>query len=358
MKHVTQILVISRKYWLWMAGAFVAMIGVSVTGLAGPWLLRLLIGVIEQNIGTGSLPYGQVAKLALMLLGVYALRPALRAFQTWTGHIAGWGSVAAARQALYEHLQSLSPRFYADTQTGQIMSRVINDTQNFEAIMAHAVLEMTVSILTLCGVTGLLFYINKTLALYTLVPIPLIVFGFYLYARFVEPLFLAAQRKLGDLSAVLQDNLSGMREIQVFTQEEREKRRIGERVLSHAWAIAKAVSVSSCISGAIDFFAGLGTVSVVFFGGQMALRGQMSIADIAGFLLYVNHFYDPVMQLNRTFEGFQQALAACDRYFEIMGTKPEIADAPDTVELPPVRGRTNSRTSRSSMGRMFPSSRT
>ena len=338
MRHIGRLLVISRRYWPWMGLAFTAMLGVTGTVLAGPWMLRSLIAVLEENVGKQPLPYEQVARVAVILLGVYALRPALRALQTWAAHVAGWGSVAATRQEIYDHLQRLSPRYYSDMQTGQIMSRVVNDTGHFEQLVAHAVPEMAVSLLTLSGVSAALFYINRRLAAYTLIPIPLIIVGFYLYNRLVRPLFRQAQTKLGELNAVLQDNLSGMREIQVFTQEKREKQRIGERVLAQASAITRAVSLSACFNGAIDFLAGLGTVSVVFFGGQMALRGQMSIADITGFLLYVGSFYDPIMALNRTNEGLQQALAAADRYFEVLDTLPEIADAPGARELPPTKG--------------------
>ena len=338
LKHVTRLVLISRRYWLWMAMAFAATLGVTGAVLAGPWLVRSLIGILESGIQAQELPLKSVTHVALMLFFVYALRPAFQAFQTWTSHVAGWGSVASARQTIYDHLQKLPPRYYSDTETGQIMSRVVNDTANFEMLIAHAIPEMTVSILRVLGVSVVLFYINPKLATYTLVPIPLIVLGFYLYNVYVRPLFRQAQAKLGELNAILQDNLSGIREIQVFTQEERESQRVGQRIVAHSRAIANAVSISACFHSAIDFLAGLGTVSVVFFGGQMVLRGQLSIADITGFLLYVSTFYDPIMQLNRTNESLQQALAAADRYFQVLDTMPEITDAPGAKEVGRLRG--------------------
>ncbi|MGI6632694.1 MAG: ABC transporter ATP-binding protein [Bacillota bacterium] len=338
MRYITRLLVISRRYWGWMFLAFLAMLGVTATVLAGPWLQRSLISIIEEGVGSGNLPFDEILKVSLLLLGVYALRPALRAVQTWTAHVAGWGSVASARQAIYDHLQKLSPRYYSDTQTGQLMSRVVNDTSSFELLMAHAVPEVTVAVLRLIGTTVVLFYINARLASYTLIPIPLIVGGMYMYNKRVRPIFRDAQAKLGDLNATLQDNLSGIREIQVFTQEEREKRRVTEKVYAHAWAIARAVSLSAAFHGGVDFFAGLGTVFVVFFGGMMALNSNMSIADIAGFLLYVTTFYEPVIQLSHVNESLQQALAAGDRYFEVLDSVPEIQDAPDAVSLPQVKG--------------------
>lgn len=338
MRYVTRLLIISRRYWGWMVAAFISMLGVTATTLAGPWLQRSLIAIIENGAGTGDLATDQILRVSLTLLAVYALRPALRAVQTWTAHVAGWGSVAAARQAIYDHLQKLSPRYYTDTQTGQIMSRVVNDTASFELLMAHAVPEITVAVLRLVGTTVLLFYINADLALYTLIPIPLITIGMYFYQKVVRPLFRQAQAKLGDLNAILQDNLSGIREIQVFTQEEREYKRVSERIYDHAWAIARAVSISTAFSGGVDFFAGLGTVFVVFFGGIMALNRGLSIADITGFLLYVASFYEPVIQLNRINESLQQALAAGDRYFEVLDSIPEIKDEPGAVDLSQVKG--------------------
>ncbi|NLC15006.1 MAG: ABC transporter ATP-binding protein, partial [Firmicutes bacterium] len=125
---------------------------------AGPLLQRSLIAMIETVVGTGALARDQILRVALLLLAVYALRPALRALQTWSAHIAGWGAVASARQAIYDHLQKLSPKFYSDTQTGQIMSRVVNDTSNFELLIAHAVPEITLALLRLIGTTALLLY--------------------------------------------------------------------------------------------------------------------------------------------------------------------------------------------------------
>jgi len=339
-QHIIRLVMISRKYWSWMALALIAMIGVTLATLAGPWLIRSLLSSVEESLTVDqALAARKIISTAGALLLVYALRPALRALQTWATHVAGWGSVAEARQRLYEHLQRLSPKYYTATQTGEIMSRVVNDTAHFEALIAHAIPEIAVSIMTVAGVFTVLFSINGRLAFYTLIPIPLIIIGFIMYNRYVRPLFRQAQAKLGDLNSTLQDNLSGMREIQVFTQEEREKRRVGTRIVSHAKAIIKAVSISACFHGGIDFFAGIGTVAVALFGGLMALKDQVSIADITGYLLYVGSFYEPIMRLNQINEGLQQSLAAADRYFELLDTEPEIQDAPDAVELQDVKGR-------------------
>jgi ATP-binding cassette subfamily B protein len=217
-----------------MVLALIAMLGVTAANLAGPWLIRSLVSTIEESIVHGTAGASQVINISLVLLLVYALKPALRALQVWATHVAGWGSVAAARKEIYEHLQTLSPKYYTTTRTGQIMSRAINDTHHFETLIAHVIPEVIVSFLTVLGVFAVLFSINPRLALYTLVPIPLIIFGFIMYNRYVRPLFRYAQARLGDLNAALHDNLSGMREIQVFTQEEREMESVGRRIMVHS----------------------------------------------------------------------------------------------------------------------------
>ena len=125
MRHITRLVVISREYWRWMVLALIAMLGVTAANLTGPWLIRSLIGTIEEGFGHGAAAANRVVNISAILLLVYALRPALRALQTWATHVAGWGSVAAARKEIYEHLQTLSPKYYSHTQTGQIMSRAL-----------------------------------------------------------------------------------------------------------------------------------------------------------------------------------------------------------------------------------------
>lgn len=339
MRHITRLIWISRAYWRWMAVAFLALVGATGANLAGPWLMRSLIGMIEASFSSGAAAGArQVVTTAVILLMVYAARPALRALQSWAAHVAGWGSVAEARREIYRHLQRQSPKYYSSTQTGQIMSRAVNDTASFEALIAHVIPEAMVGLLTVAGVFVLLFRINARLALFTLVPVPFIILGFVAYNRFVRPLFRHAQSRLGDLNAVLQDNLSGMREIQVFAQEDRELESVSRRITVYSTATTRAVSISACFHGGIDFFAGLGTVFVVLFGGLMALKGQISIADITGFLLYVSLFYEPIMGLNKLNEALQQALASSDRYFEVLDREPDIEDAAGAIPLGRVRG--------------------
>ena len=258
MRHITRLLLISREYWRWMVIALTAMLGVAAANLAGPWLIKSLVGTVEQSFAHGTAATGQVVSISAVLLLVYALKHALRALQVSAAHVAGWGAVASARKRIYEHVLELSPKYYSHTRTGSILSWTVNITSNFESLIAHVIPESIVSLLTVAGVVVVLFSTNPRLALYTLAPIPLIMLGFIAYNRYVRPLFFYAQARLGDLSAILQDNLGGMREIQAFAQEERSMESVGKRIMAHSSSTAKALSTSAWFHGGLDFFASLG----------------------------------------------------------------------------------------------------
>ena len=194
-----------------------------------PWIIKLLIADITAHASEQA-SLGLITQLTIVVLIVYVVRAGLQFLRSYMAHVAGWGVVADVRMHIYEHLQRLSLRFYEDTQTGQLMSRVVNDSDLFEQLIAHAVPDVVVNLLTLVGVSVVLFTLNWRLALLSLVPVPLVVASLQVYARYVRPAFRERQQVLGELNATLNDNLSGIREIKAFTREDAELQRIGVKI--------------------------------------------------------------------------------------------------------------------------------
>jgi ATP-binding cassette subfamily B protein/subfamily B ATP-binding cassette protein MsbA len=242
------------------------------------------------------------------------------------------------RVKAYDHLQKLSLRFYHDKQTGQLMSRTTNDTATFEMLIAHVVPELFGNVLVIIGVAVVLFSTNVRLALLTLIPIPFLIFGSWIFANKVRPNFRTAQGNLAELNATLQDNISGMKEIQVFNQQRREKDRIRVKAGSYAQAILHALKLSAVFHPTVEAISSMGTVIVVLFGGLLALDNRLSVADIVGFMLYLNLFYQPISNLARITEDLQQAVAGADRVFEVLDTEPDVMDSPHAVEITECRG--------------------
>jgi ABC-type multidrug transport system fused ATPase/permease subunit len=125
---------------------------------------------------------------------VYVVRAGLQFVRSYMAHVAGWGVVADLRKHIYEHMQRLTLRFYEDKQTGQMMSRVVNDTDLFERLIAHAIPDVLVNVITLIAISACCSLMNWQLALLSMVPIPLVIFSLRIYARYVRPAFRTARK--------------------------------------------------------------------------------------------------------------------------------------------------------------------
>jgi len=311
-------------------GSMICLVGVQ---LVMPWIVKTLIAAVNDQVG-GAASIDLVTRLALLLLAVYLLRAGLQFLRSYMAHVAGWGVVADARRAIYEHLQRLSLRFYEDKQTGQLMSRTINDSDMFERLIAHAIPDLAVNVLTLIGVSLVLVSLNWQLMLLSLIPIPLVVLSMRTFARYVRPAFRERQKELAELNATLNDNLSGIREIKAFTREEVEAMHIGKHIDRYRDSLLHALRLMATFEPFVDFTSSLGTIVIIYFGGRLALQQALPIEDLVAFFLYLDLFYQPVRALSGAWEQIQEALAGADRVAELMNEQPEVHDHPNAITLP------------------------
>ncbi len=300
--------------------------------LVAPLLIKRLIETISAGDSSAS-AYRLVTQLALVALAIYLARAGLEFVRSYMAHVAGWSVVADVRRAVYGHLQKLSLKFYEDKQTGQLMSRTVNDSDLLEKLIAHAVPDVLVNILMLVGVSVMLFLMSPQLMFLTLIPIPLILLAMRGFAIYVHPAFHKRQHELGELNAILQDNLSGMREIKTFTREAAEEKRISTRLEHYKNSLLRALRLMATFEPFVNLAAGVGVIVVIYFGGRMALAGTLSLGELVSFFLFLELFYQPVRQLSSAWEQVQEAVAGAERVSELLTEKPDIADAPDAVEL-------------------------
>lgn len=326
------VLAYAKNYTFPLTVTIVSMVLLIGTQLAIPWIVRTLIAAVTEGTYSPE-TMRMVTVLTLLGLTVYLVKGGLQFLRSYMAHVAGWGVVADLRKHVYDHLQRLTLRFYEDKQTGQMMSRVVNDTDLFESLIAHAIPDVLVNAITFIGISTILFVINWQLALLSLAPIPLVVLSLRIYARYVRPAFRTRQKELGELNAVLNDNISGIREIKAFTREEAEAERIGISVDRYKTSLLRALRLMAIFSPFIEFTSSLGFLIVVFFGGRLALQGLLPIADLVAFFLYLELFYQPVRQLGNAWENVQQSLAGADRVADLLNEDPEVRDLPGAIEL-------------------------
>jgi ATP-binding cassette subfamily B protein/subfamily B ATP-binding cassette protein MsbA len=310
-----------------LSAVVVSMLLLTAVGLAAPWVVRSMIETVTDP-EVGPQASDTIARLALMALALYVIQGGLRFVRSYLAHVAGWGMVADARRRIYHHLQRLSLRFYEDTQVGQLMSRMVNDSELFERLIAHAVPDVTVNVLTFVGVALVLAFLNSRLLLLSLIPVPFIVLAIQGFSRYVRPAFRERQRELGELNATINDNLSGIREIKAFTQEESEADRVSTHIDRYRDSMLRALRLMATFRPFVEFASSLGMVVLIYFGGRMVLGETLAFADLAAFFLYLNMLYEPVRVLSGSWEAIQEALAGVERVAELMEERPDVQDRP------------------------------
>ncbi|HIS68375.1 MAG TPA: ABC transporter ATP-binding protein [Candidatus Gallacutalibacter stercoravium] len=316
--------------------AVLSTFALTLVNLAAPKVLSAMTAVVEQ--GGAADPVREIGRLTILLVGLYLLRVLFRFLSNYLAHKAAWNLVEEMRRRVYSHIQSLSMSFFHDKQTGDLMSRVVNDTANFELLYAHLIPEMITNVVTVVGVTVVLLSINVQLTLLTCIPIPFILLGGWIFSTKVRPNFKISQRALADLNAKLQDNFSGIHEIQAFDQEDYENGQIHARTRVFTKAMLHALKLSAVFHPCVEFLSSVGTVIVVGVGGLLALQAQLSVSDIVAFLLYLSLFYTPVSGLARLMEDAQNTFAGAERVMEILQTQPEIHDEPQAQEISSAQG--------------------
>ncbi|MBP7196569.1 MAG: ABC transporter ATP-binding protein [Anaerolineaceae bacterium] len=338
MKPFALLAKLAKKYSCLILLTALTMLGLVGAQLFIPWIIRQLIArLTTEPLNQGTLDF--ITRISLIALMVFVARALMQFTRSYASHKAGWGVVSDARRLVYEHIQKLSLRFYEDKQTGQLMSRIINDTDLFERMIAHALPDVIVNGITLIGVTAILLSMNVRLTLLTLIPIPLIIFALIGYSKLVRPAFKTRQQSLGELNAVLNDSLSGIREVKAFAREEDELDKVDNKIQLVLHKNLRALKLMAIFNPIFDLAAGIGQLLVIFFGARMAIGGTLSIANLVAFFLYLDSFYTPVRNLGNSMEAVQESLAGFERIADILIVPPEIASPAEPHEFPePIRG--------------------
>ena len=319
------------------AVAILATLALTGVNLAVPRALSAMTGLVERGIDERGL--AAVGWLTAGLILLYLLRVAFRFMSNYLAHQAAWYLVGDLRTKTYDKLERLHLRYFHDKQTGDLMSRVINDTRDFELLYAHIIPELITNAVTFLGVLAVLVSINWKLALITCCPIPLIMLSGVIFVKKVQPYFRASQKKMGELNGKLQDNLSGVHEIQSFGRESYETQRVDEKNFDHVKAMLHALKISAVFHPSVEFVASLGTVLVVGCGGILAYHGGLSVEDIVAFMLYLNLFYTPISGLANLLENMQQSMAGAERVLAILDTPSEIQNKKGASDLGKASGR-------------------
>ena len=324
------------KYKWYLIIAACASLLLTCANLVAPWLMSKMTSLAAYSIDDATLK--QIIYIAISLLAVYALRILFRYLSNFMAHKAAWTLVEELRIRVYRKIQTLPLEYFHEHESGDLVSRTISDTATFELLYAHLLPESVTNMITVIGVTIILFSINPHLALLTCLPIPFILISGWIFSKKVRPNFRKTQQYQGILSAQLQDNFSGIQEIQIFGQQERATKHVKSKASTFTAAMLNALKLSAIFHPTVEFITALGTVFVVGFGGYLAYLQQLNIGDIVAFLLYLSLFYAPITGLANLLEQMQQALAGAERVIEVLDAPQVIMNSPNSRKIENCRG--------------------
>jgi ABC-type multidrug transport system fused ATPase/permease subunit len=337
MKKLLRIAKEATRYKGWLSLSIFGTLAVTAVNLIAPRIMASMTGLVAEGITQESLI--TILWMAGTLLAIFLMRILFRFLSSYCSHRAAWRLVLELRMKAYNAIQSFSMDYFHNKQTGELLSRVMNDVATFELIYAHITPDIITNFVTLTGVTIILFSINPQLALITCIPIPFILFSGWIFAHRVRPNFQKMQKSQGELSAQLQDNFSGIQEIQAFGRQGSASKNVLRKGEDFTRNMLRALKMSAIFHPGVEFLTSIGSVIVVGFGGYLAYRNQLSVADVVGFLLYLALFYAPITGLAHLMESAQQALAGAERVIEILDAPQSIKDLPDAVPIGKAEGR-------------------
>src|SRR5260370_3039743 len=318
------------------------MLASSALGLVAPYLTRPLMDVVLVPHDT-PLPLSQRSFwLGIIVLGMFCSQILSQLINIVHGRIAVRLTKELAnslRTELYKHLQSLSISFFDKRQTGALMPRLSQDTEELESVLSTAAQLFVVNALTLVGIVVVLLWLNWKLFLQLLIPIPFVILLSRIFFGRIKSLWPRWWHYRGRLNAAISENFSGIRVVKAFAQEDREIDRFIPRSSELSQAAIRAEQAWSTGFPILTFITGLGALIVWYFGGRQVLSGELTLGTLLTFVADLAMFYAPMQAVNRFTGWLGRALASAERVFDILDSSPDVPDSPKPVALDRIEGR-------------------
>lgn len=336
MKDFKKLLSYYKPYMkIFWADMFFALLSAGIA-LTIPLIVRYITGTLVYEEPDVILQ--RIALIAVVLLVLILVDAFSKFYIGNIGHVMGAKIEYDMRQEIFGHMQKLSFRFYDDQKVGQLMSRITNDLFDITELLHHGPENLILSAIKIVGALIILANINITLSLSAFAVLPFM-FGFaYVLNKRMRGAFRRNRQKISEINGQIEDNLSGIRVVKSFANEEIENKKF--KIGNDGFLSAKKNSYfyMGLFQAGVSSFTTLIQVCVIVVGGILIARDGLSITDLLTFLLYIGVFTDPIRTLIDFTEQFQNGYTGFERFREIMDTEPDIRDAEDAVELPAVKG--------------------
>jgi ABC-type multidrug transport system fused ATPase/permease subunit len=304
----------------------------TLTTLATPYLIGIATNYIVQ---------GNLGGLNIIVI-IFIVVSVLMWFGQYAEHLylsyAGQSIIYRMRTELFSHLHRLTLSFFDTHQVGKLMSRVQNDVQQLQELVTQGILSLITSVLTLVGISAIMISMNWRLGLLMLVIVPIMVLGIWIWQKYARQAFIRVRRAIATVNSQLQEDIAGVRVVQSLSRESENMGQFDQVNRAHLDANVTAAKLEAAMMPMINILTGVSFAIVLIVGGFQVLDGVMSVGFLMSFLMYVQRFFEPILELSMQYTELQRAMASGARIFELLDVKPDIEDSPGAIELPPVKG--------------------
>lgn len=325
-----------RPYWkLFLADMFCAIVGAGVT-LVFPMITRYITGTVLIDANFDIMI---IYKLGLIMVVLVVIEYLCNYFIAYQGHVMGVLMERDLRNELFLHYQKLSFSFYDEQKTGQLMSRLTNDLFSLTELYHHGPEDIVISLIKFFGAFIILATINLKLTLIIFAFIPVMGAFIIYYNKKMKKAYKKNKQRVGDINARLEDNLSGIRVVKSFSNEDYEIDRFHHENNRYVKSKRNSYYYMGRFHSGLGAFTSMITVVAVFFGAIFISKETLTTPDLIAFLLYVNNLIDPVKKFINFTEQFQDGITGFERFMEILEIEPDITDSKDAKDLTNVRGK-------------------
>ncbi len=324
-----------RRQVLLMLGALVLATGAT---LAPPFLVGKAVSAALN---------GDSSALVLIIVGFLAAALIGWGTSYLQTYLVGWVGERALqdlRIRIFTHLQQMSIGFFTRNRPGVLISRITNDVDALDQLISTGVVTLFSSTLTLVGVVAIMLIADVQLALVVFLTLPLLAIASLVFRIVAASAYRITRERIAEVTAYLQESLSGIRAVRSFAQEERHVSRMGELNELNRQANLKTVYLNASYFPAVELLSAIGTAVILLYGGYQALdlatesARHAQIGIVVAFVGYLSTFFDPIQQLSNLYTTYQQGMAALDKIFDLLDTAPDMVDEPDAADPGTLRG--------------------
>jgi ATP-binding cassette subfamily B protein len=315
--------------------ALAALLASTATAIAGPVVIKL---AIDRGIAGSHPDFGQVELWVAVFVLVTALNWGAGCAQTYLTSWVGTRVLADLRTGIFAHLQRLDLGFYERNRAGVVISRLTNDIEALVSAVVDGPTTLVQNTITLIGSAAVLIYFDWRLALATLTVFPGMAIGTAIFRYYSGRAYRLTRRRLAEVTGQLQEDISGVRVVQAFRREQANYGRFVDINSEYRAANVQTVNASAIYFPYVDLLSAAAMAVVLGYGGTLVFHHQLTPGALFVFIGLLANFFDPVQQLSQFYQTFLAATAALDNIFTVLDTEPDLTDAPDAREIPPIRG--------------------